>query len=246
MLPLKSFVFGGASKETLKRFEFETRVLGQLKHPGVAQILEAGTANIEYPSGQFRQPYFAMEFINGNSILNYAIEKKLSIRDRLRLITDVCEAVHSAHQQGIIHRDLKPGNILIDESGKVKVLDFGIARVLDVDSQDRDVQTRTGNLVGTPAYMSPEQMAADSRQVDTRTDVYSIGVIAYELLCGRKPHKIDELPLDEAIRQKQQTVGRLSTGDSRLRGDVETIIQKALASEKKSSLRIRFGIGGRY
>ena len=227
---IKVIRFGGVSKETLKRFELETRVLGQLNHPGVAQILEAGTADIEYPSGLFRQPYFAMEFVNGKTILEHAKENDLSIRDRLRLIIDVCNAVHSAHQQGIIHRDLKPGNILIDESGNVKVLDFGIARVMDVDSHE--MQTQTGNMIGTPAYMSPEQMAADSSQVDTRSDVYSIGVIAYELLCGRKPHMIDKLPLDEAIRQKHQTVNRMSTSDSRLRGDVETIIQKTMASEK--------------
>src|SRR5499425_815091 len=128
---LKIIKPGLASPELLRRFEQESQALGRLQHPGIAQIYEAGTAD----SGFGPQPYFAMEFIRGESLLEYAKAHELNTRQRLELMAKVCEAVHHAHQRGIIHRDLKPGNILVDESGQAKVLDFGVARVTDSDTR---------------------------------------------------------------------------------------------------------------
>ena len=154
----------------LRRFELEAEALGRLHHPGIAQIYEAGTAD----TGFGPQPYFAMEFILGESLLHYAEANQLNTRQRLEIMAKVCEAVHHAHQRGIIHRDLKPPNILVDESGQPKVLDFGVARAIDSDAQATR-QTDVGQIVGTLAYMSPEQVLGDPLELDTRSDVYSLG-----------------------------------------------------------------------
>ena len=180
------------NSDTLYRFAQEAHVLGRLHHPGIAQVYEAGTAD----SGLGPQPYFAMELIEGHSLLEYAREKGLKLRARLELMAKICDAVDHAHQRGVIHRDLKPTNIFVDETGQPKILDFGVARVTDSDNT-KTRQTDIGQLIGTLSYMSPEQVLADPQKVDFRSDVYALGVITYELLAGRLPYDTAKKPLHE-------------------------------------------------
>ncbi len=227
MVALKIIKPGLAAPEQLRRFEQESQALGRLQHPGIAQIYEAGTAD----SGSGPRPYFAMELIQGESLLRYAEAHQLNTRQRLELIAKVCEAVHHAHQRGIIHRDLKPGNILVDESGQPKVLDFGVARVTNSDQQATR-QTDLGQLVGTLAYMSPEQVLADPLELDTRSDVYALGVILFELLAGRLPYKLSR-QLHEAVQTiREEDPAPLSAVSRTYRGDIETIVGKALEKDK--------------
>jgi serine/threonine protein kinase len=163
-----------SSQEMLRRFELETRVLGRLSHVGIARILEAGTADL----GRGPQPFFAMELVHGERLLEHVRRRALSLRQRLELFAGICDAVAHAHQKGVIHRDLKPSNILVDHEGQPKILDFGVARVVDEGPLDSSSLTRTGELVGTLAYMSPEQISGDPGAVDTRCDVYALGVLA--------------------------------------------------------------------
>src|SRR6202140_4717230 len=172
-----------------------------------------------------------MEFIRGESLLQYAEAHQLKTRQRLELMAKVCEAVHHAHQRGIIHRDLKPGNIPVDESGQPKILDFGVARVTDGDAQATR-QTDVGQIVGTLAYMSPEQVLADPQEVDTRSDVYSLGVILYELLSGRLPYDVSRRQLHEAVQTiREEDPTALSSISRNYRGDIETIVGKALEKD---------------
>jgi eukaryotic-like serine/threonine-protein kinase len=194
IVALKVIRAGVATPQLLRRFEQETEALGRLRHPGIAPIFEAGTADAGYGP----QPYFAMELIDGPSLTEYARARKLSTRERLELMAKVCDAVHHAHQRGIIHRDLKPGNILVDESGQPKILDFGVARVTDSDNRATR-ETDMGQLIGTLAYMSPEQVLADPLELDTRSDVYALGVILYELLSGRLPYDVSRKLLHQAV-----------------------------------------------
>src|SRR5688572_21640637 len=156
---------GIASPELLRRFDLESQALGRLQHPGIAQIYEAGTAD----TGFGPQPYFAMEFIDGTNVKDYAEQQVLTFRQRLEMVSRIAEAVHHAHQRGLIHRDLKPANILIDKSGQPKVLDFGVARATDSDAEATS-RTDMGQLVGTLAYMSPEQVGGDPLGLDIRSD----------------------------------------------------------------------------
>ena len=224
---LKVIKPGFASAALLRRFEVESHALGRLQHPGIAQIYEAATAD----SGSGPQPYFAMELIRGKPLHKYAASHRLSTRDRLALVVKVCDAVQHAHQRGIIHRDLKPGNILVDESGQPKILDFGVARVTDSDT-NATRQTDVGQLVGTLAYMSPEQVLADPLELDVRSDVYALGVILYELLTGQLPYTIGRQihEVTRVIREEDPTP--LSSISRVYRGDVETIVAKALEKEK--------------
>src|SRR5205823_2028764 len=150
---------------------------------------------------------------------------------RSEILEKVAEAVHHAHQRGLIHRDLKPGNILVDQTGQPKILDFGVARFTDSDAQ-ATMQTDVGQLVGTLAYMSPEQVLADPLELDTRSDVYALGVILYELLAGRLPYTISKR-LHEAIQAiREEDPARLSSVNRTYRGDIETIVAKALEKDK--------------
>ncbi|MFH1502737.1 MAG: protein kinase [Candidatus Eisenbacteria bacterium] len=224
---MKAGVNGAAE---LRRFEFEAQLLGRLRHPGIAQIYEAGT----HREGGCSVPFFAMEYIpNAKSIIQYARDKNLGARERLELFEQVCEAVHHGHQRGIIHRDLKPGNILIGSSGKPRVIDFGVARATDSDMALTQHQTDVGQLVGTVQYMSPEQCEADPLDIDTRSDVYSLGIVLYELLCGRLPYDLHKVPVFEATRViRDEAPPRPSRADSKLRGDLETIVLKAMEKDR--------------
>ncbi len=220
---------GFASPHALRRFEQESQVLGHLQHPGIAQIYEAGTTDAGYGP----QPFFAMEFIRGRTLLEHAEAARLGTRARLELFVKVCDAVQHAHEKSIIHRDLKPGNIMVDASGQPKVLDFGVARATDSDLQ-ATMQTDVGQLVGTLPYMSPEQVAADPSLLDLRSDVYALGVVLYELLAGQRPYAIDKMMLHEAVRViREEDPAPLSSIDKSLRGDVETIVARALEKEKE-------------
>ena len=224
---LKVIKPGLTSPGMLLRFERESQALGLLQHPGVAQVYEAGMA--ETPFG--RQPFFAMELIRGESLRRYAEVNHLNPRQRLELTAKICDAVHHAHQRGLIHRDLKPGNIIVDETGQPKILDFGVARLIDSDSLATR-QTDIGQLVGTLAYMSPEQVLADPMELDTRTDVYSLGVILYELLADRRPYQISNNITEAALTIRHEDPSQLSSINRAYRGDVETIVAKALEKDK--------------
>jgi serine/threonine protein kinase len=217
------------SKSLMRRFELETEVLGRLEHPNIARIYEAGTVETEL----MLQPFFAMELVRGLTLNAHTQKERLDPAHRLELLATICDAVHHAHQKGVIHRDLKPGNILVDAAGEPKILDFGVARATDSDLQTTTLETSVGQLIGTLQYMSPEQAGGDPRELDIRSDIYSLGVIGYELLAERMPYSMEGRMLHDAIRAiQEEEPTRLGGMDRSLRGDVETIIAKAMEKEK--------------
>lgn len=224
----------------LQRFRHEARVLGHLRHPGIAQIYEAGSAD----TGTGGQPYFAMELVEGETITNYAEAHALDTNERLALLAQLCDILEYAHQKGVIHRDIKPPNVLVMTnlvgsgstafgSAQLKVLDFGVARATDADLNTVTLQTTMGQIVGTVPYMSPEQASGDPAEIDTRSDVYSVAVLGWELLAGRLPYDVKGKMVHDAVRViREEEASRLSMIDRSLRGDVETIFAKALEKEK--------------
>ncbi|MCA9293644.1 MAG: tetratricopeptide repeat protein [Phycisphaerales bacterium] len=217
------------SSDVMHRFDRETRALGRLQHPGIAQIFEAGIADV----GGTQQPYIAMEYVRGRTLLKYADEEGLGTRERLALMEEIAHAVEHAHQQGVIHRDLKPANIVVDERGQPRVLDFGIARTTDEEARTQTLRTGVGQLIGTLPYMSPEQVSGEPDDVDTRSDVYALGVICFELLTGQLPVNVQDRSIPEAVRVISQTEPtRLGAVNRMLRGDLDTIVAKALEHDK--------------
>lgn len=225
---LKVLRTGVAAVAGLERFRRETRLLGQLQHPAIAQIFEAGT----FDGGFGSQPFYAMELVRGLALNEYAAARNLSIQKRVALLAEICDGVAHAHAQGVVHRDLKPGNILVDSEGRPKILDFGIARATGDDSAHTHGATLEGQIIGTLEYMSPEQASGTAVEVDIRADVYSLGVILFELCTGALPHETRDKPLYEAIRLLREVEPRrMSDLDASLRGDLDTIVAKALEKD---------------
>lgn len=218
-----------ATPLSLRRFLREVKALGMLHHAGIAQIYEAGTTDV----GLGAQPFFAMELVDGPALDVYVQQHGLDIRARLELLAKVCEAVQHAHENGVVHRDLKPANILVDPTGQPKVLDFGVARLTDAENEPL-TSLHDGCLpIGSLPYMSPEQAAGSSQELDSRCDVYSLGVIAYQLLSGRLPYECRNGTLLERIQVIRDEVPlRLGIINRAFRGDLETLTAKALEKDR--------------
>ncbi|MCY3002306.1 MAG: protein kinase [Planctomycetota bacterium] len=212
----------------LRRFEVETELLARLRHPGIAQVFSAGV----HSQGPLRVPYCVLELVDGaQPITEFCSSRALGVTATLRLFLQACDALQHAHEHRVVHRDVKPGNLLVDRDGRLRVIDFGIARALASDDE-RAQRTRTGQVLGTPAYMSPEQFAARADELDTRADVYSLGVVLYELLAGRLPIEVEGAALHEISRRVlEDEPPRLSTVRRALRGDLETIVAKTLSKD---------------
>ena len=215
-------VLESASANALVRFHTEAQIMARLDHPGIARVLEAGDAD--------GRPFLAMEYVDGTTLDRYA--KDLPRERKLQLFAELCDPVHYAHLKGVIHRDLKPSNVMVTHEGKVVVLDFGIAR-LTQDDGSTPKATRAGELIGTPIYMSPEQAQLRADQVDARTDVYTLGVILYELLTGELPYEGSReaaLPILTVLICDEPPVPP-GKRDPSVRGDLEAIVMQALAKE---------------
>ena len=218
-----------ATRSMLRRFRNEADLLARLHHPGIAQIYEAGFAD----ENTADQAFFVMELVQGLPINQYAREHGLSIAERLTLIVKICQAVEHAHQRRVMHRDLKPGNILVTAQGEPKILDFGVSRATEPGSAGAGAGlTIDGQVMGTPAYMSPEQISGDS-SVDTRTDVYAIGVIAFQLLSGKLPFDVDNVPIVEAARRiREENPRSITLVGTEYGGDVQVVIAKAMHKDR--------------
>src|SRR5205823_647787 len=252
---LKVIKLGMDTKQVIARFEAERQALALMDHPNIAKVLDAGAT-------ETGRPYFVMELVRGIKITEFCDEKSVPTADRLKLFAQVCQAIQHAHQKGVIHRDIKPSNILVTVNDGVpvpKIIDFGIAKATAGPLTDKTFFTAFEQFIGTPAYMSPEQAEMTSLDIDTRTDIYSLGVLLYELLTGRTPFDPSELlqsGLDEmrrTIREKEpdrpstrlstmaegelMTVAKLRhTEAPRLihlvRGDLDWIVMKCLEKDR--------------
>ena len=252
---LKVIKLGMDTKQVIARFEAERQALALMDHPNIAKVLDAGAT-------ETGRPYFVMELVRGIKITEFCDEKSVPTADRLKLFTQVCQAIQHAHQKGVIHRDIKPSNILVTVNDGVpvpKIIDFGIAKATAGPLTDKTFFTAFEQFLGTPAYMSPEQAEMTSLDIDTRTDIYSLGVLLYELLTGRTPFDPSELlqsGLDEmrrTIREKEpdrpstrlstMAEGELTTVAKHrhteaprlihlVRGDLDWIVMKCLEKDR--------------
>jgi WD40 repeat protein len=251
---LKIIKLGMDTKSVIARFEAERQALAMLDHPNIAKVLDAGAT-------ETGRPFFVMELVRGVSITEYCDKNTLSTKERLDLFVQVCSAVQHAHQKGIIHRDIKPSNVMVtlhDDSAVPKVIDFGIARATNQKLTEKTLFTRYAQMIGTPVYMSPEQAQFSGFDIDTRTDIYSLGVLLYELLTGTTPLDGEELrskgyvEMQRIIREEEPTVPstKLSTlGDTLtevaehhkttpdllrklIRGDLDWIVMKSLEKDR--------------
>ena len=212
-----------SGREARQRFALEAEVLGRLHHPGIAQIFEAGVADV----GGAARPFIAMELIDGAHVDEHAAG--LGMCDRLELIANIADAVHHAHMRGVIHRDLKASNVLVDAEGRPRIVDFGVARLLERDP----MTTRTGAPVGTITSMSPEQLEGRADDVDTRSDVFALGALAYHIIAGRPAHELRGVGLVEAARiVREQAPVRLREIDPSIDPDVDTIVRTAMAPDR--------------
>jgi tetratricopeptide (TPR) repeat protein len=226
---LKLIKAGMDTGEVVARFQSERQALALMDHPTIAKVFDAGST----PQGR---PYFAMEYIVGVPITEYCDRHKSTVRERLELFIQVCEGVQHAHQKAVIHRDLKPSNILVSEvDGKPvpRLIDFGVAKALAHGVTGESLCTQVGAIVGTPQYMSPEQAGVTGVDVDTRSDVYSLGAVLYELLVGVRPLELHGLPFDEMLRRlREDEPPPPSTKARQLRGDLDAIVLKALEKDR--------------
>lgn len=228
LVAIKTLHAGLHQAELLARFQQEAEILARLKHPGIAQIFASGQTDASLGS----VPYIVMEFVEGAPLLEHS--GALDTRQRLELLMRVCDAVEHAHIRGVIHRDLKPGNILVQIDGQPKVLDFGVARLTGEDRGPGEL-TSAGMVIGTIAYMSPEQAIGEPGGVDIRTDVYALGMIGYRMLTGELPYEVTGHNLARALQQICDTQPTpLSKIEKRYAGDLEVIFQRALAKDKES------------
>jgi serine/threonine protein kinase len=253
MVALKIIKPGMDSRQVIARFEAERQALALMDHPSIARVLDGGTT-------ETGRPYFVMELVKGVPITKYCDERRLPPRVRLELFIQVCQAVQHAHQKGIIHRDLKPSNVLIalyDDKPVPKVIDFGIAKATGQKLTERTMFTEFGQVVGTLEYMSPEQAGLNQLDIDTRSDIYSLGVLLYELLTGSTPlerKRLKEAAMLEVLRlireeEPPKPSTRLSTTDEMpsvaanrglepkklsgvVRGDLDWVVMKALEKDR--------------
>ncbi len=228
------------SESAVRRLEYEAQMLARLRHPGIAQIYEAGS----YDDNDNQTPFFAMEYIpNAKTIIEYARENTLRSPERIDLFLQVCDAIHHGHQRGIVHRDLKPSNILVDSSGRVRVIDFGVARATDADMKQAAGLTNYGQIVGTVQYMSPEQFDADPHDIDIRSDVYALGLILYELLSGSLPYTASsDRIFDFATEVREGNTIPIGQKESSFKGDAEAIIQKAMNRDREQRYQSAYGL----
>ena len=215
-------VLEGRSQSAFIRFQNEAEIMARLDHPGIARVLEAGEAD--------GRPFLVMEHVDGTTLDRYV--KTLGLAARLELFVALCEAVQHAHIKGVIHRDLKPANVMVRSDGRVVVLDFGVARLAVDDGSITPTATRAGELIGTPIYMSPEQARLRPDEVDARTDVYTLGVMLYELCCDQLPYETRDAPLPILTCMIcEDPATPLAKRDPALRGDLDAITGKALEKE---------------